>query len=248
MYSQLLKQCNLSELNEAQFDQYKNSITSAFPKIIFKSQAIQDYWEKLEKYFPDFQLLLLDENEDVIGSINTIPFFWDRPISELPDEGWDWMLEKGVLGHENNLAPNFLGGLQVIVRKNYLGKGYSKWLIERGKQRMKEAGFDHLLIPIRPIFKHKHPLMKMEEYMQLKTDGVLYDPWIRTHTKSGAQIIKVCTRSMTIKGDVQYWSGILGQQIKHSGLYTVEGGLNPVSIQLEEDLGVYTEENIWICY
>ncbi len=248
MNSKLLKQRNLSELSDSQFDLYKNSITSAFPKLIFKSHAIQNYWERLEKYFPDYQLLLINEDEDVIGSINTIPFFWDRPLSELPDEGWDWMLEKGVTDHENNLAPNFLGGLQVIVRKKYQGEGYSKWLIESGKQRMKEAGFDHLLIPIRPTFKHKHPQMKMEEYMQLKTDGVLYDPWIRTHTKSGAQIIRVCTHSMTIKGDLQYWEGILGQKIKHSGPFIADGGLNPVFIRFEDDLGIYIEENIWICY
>lgn len=248
MNFKLLKQCNLSELNDVQIDQYRNSITSAFPKIIFKSQAIQNYWEKLEKYFPDFQLLLLDENEDLIGSINTIPFFWDRPLSELPDEGWDWMLEKGVHDYENNVTPNLLGGLQVIVRKKYQGEGYSKWLIELGKQRMKEAGFNQLIIPIRPTFKHKHPFMIMEAYMHLKTDGILYDPWIRTHTKSGAQIIKVCTHSMTIKGDLQYWAGILGQEIKHSGPYIVDGGLNPVFIRLEEDEGVYIEENIWICY
>ncbi|MBK8392014.1 MAG: hypothetical protein IPL23_23265 [Saprospiraceae bacterium] len=53
---------------------------------------------------------------------------------------------------------------------------------------------------------------------------------------------------MTIKGDLQYWAGILGQEIKHSGPYIVDGGLNPVFIRLEEDEGVYIEENIWICY
>ena len=71
MNFKLLKQCNLSELNDVQIDQYRNSITSAFPKIIFKSQAIQNYWEKLEKYFPDFQLLLLDENEDLMNQYLT---------------------------------------------------------------------------------------------------------------------------------------------------------------------------------
>jgi len=235
-------------LNETQFQQYKNTVRSAFPEILFQSEIVKNCWPTIEKYFPEFQLFIIDDNDNLIGFLNTLPIYWDQPLSELPDEGWDWLVNKGIHGYETNIKPNCLGGLQIIVCKEHLGKGYSKILIAEGKKVIMKFGFENFIIPIRPTFKSKFPEMEMNAYINLKQDQKTYDPWIRVHLTSGAKIIKICPRAMHIFGNIEMWEQLKGQKILNSGNYLIEGALNPVSIDVENDFGEYFEDNIWINY
>ena len=236
------------ELSESQVTTYKNTVQSAFPEVIFQSEVVKHCWSKIERYFPDYQIFYIDSNDDLIGFINAIPIFWNQPVSELPDEGWDWLVERGIEGFEKNIKPNCIGGLQIIVSKKYLGKGYSKRLVAEGKKIKEKLGFDNFIIPIRPTFKSQFPEMDMNAYIDFKKGGKLYDPWIRTHLSSGAKVIKVCPNAMYIHGSIAYWEDLIGKKINTSGQYAVEGALNLVSMNLENDIGEYHEDNIWIHY
>ena len=246
--SNSIKTVCISDLNQTLFEKYKSTVYSSFPKVIFQSEVVKHCWPTLEKYFPEFQLFLIDGNQKLIGFINTIPIYWNKPLGDLPDDGWDWLVQNGIAGYENGVKPNCLGGLQIIVQKDQLGKGYSKLLIAEGKKIMERSGFENFIIPIRPTFKSKYPEMDMEEYINFKQGEKIYDPWIRTHNSSGAKIIKVCPRSMYIKGDLKYWEGLMNSKIKKSGYYIVEGALNPVWMDVENSSGEYNEANIWISY
>ncbi|MDF1696275.1 MAG: hypothetical protein P1U56_10600 [Saprospiraceae bacterium] len=243
----MIKKYNFSELDNDLLDQSNSIFRSAFPDVIFQSEVVQHAWKKILKYFPTFQLYYVESNS-VVGFINAIPFFWDKNLKDLPDEGWDWLVETGIRGYEQNITPNSLGGLQIIVAKNYLGKGYSKLLIKEGKKLANHLGYKNFVIPIRPTLKSNFPKMHMEEYMELKKEGKIYDPWIRTHISSGAHIIKICPKAMSIYGSIQVWESLLKTKIQKSGDYIVEGALNPVSIDLNTNSGAYYEDNIWINY
>ena len=238
----------LSDLSPEQLVTYRQAVIDAFPAIINESEIIQTYWDRIESYFPDHQLFAIDKNGSLIGFANAIPCHWDQPIKNLPQEGWDWLVKKGITDHEQGIAANLVGGLQIIITKHNLGKGYSKLMIAKLKELKNKYKYDHLAIPIRPTFKHKHPEMKMSEYLKLQKDGQVYDPWIRTHLKCGAAIIKVCENSMNFKGDIAFWESLMNQKIKSSGTYTLEGALNQIIINLEENTGEYREENIWVYY
>ncbi len=246
--SESIRTYTFSQLNESLIQQYRKIVRSAFPEVIFQSEIVKHGWPTIEKYFPEYQIFFIDDDDNLIGLLNSIPIFWNHPLHDLPDEGWDWLVEKGIKGYENNIKPNCLGGLQIIVSKDHLGKGYSKKLITEGRKKQSELGFKNFVIPIRPTFKSNYPEMDMEEYIDFKTEGKVYDPWIRTHLSSGAEIIKVCPRAMTITGDIKYWEGLLGRKIEKSGYYIVEGALNTVLIHKEENVGIYHEDNIWINY
>ena len=243
----MIKIYTLSELDKAQIKQYKTAIQNAFPEIILSSKVIKEYWDRVESYFPDYQIFLIDDGQ-LLGFINAIPLFWDSPMKELPDEGWDWMLKKGITDFEKRVEPNSLGGLQIIVTKDNLGKGYSKMLISEARQIVRELEYEHFIIPIRPTFKNRYPHMKMEEYIDLKDGDKIYDPWIRTHHKGGAIVIKVCTKAMFIEGDMNFWRGLMNKSIAKSGSYIIDGALNPVDIDVENNHGTYYEDNIWISY
>ncbi len=239
---------HFSALSNIQLSLYEEAIHLAFPPITIASAISQKYWSRLETYYPDFQFFLLSKNGDLIGFMNTIPFHFNEELSELSDDGWDWMLTKGILDFENQTSRNYLGGLQVIIRAKYQGQGYSKQILRYAKEVAKTKGLHQLVIPIRPTKKHEHPGMSMTDYMKLENQYGIADPWIRTHVKNGAIIIKVCENSMNVKGDIPFWEGILKHRISASGNYLAEGALSPVSIDIEKNKGEYREANIWLKY
>ncbi|WP_299223359.1 hypothetical protein [uncultured Aquimarina sp.] len=244
----MIKYVTFSDLDDRLVKQYRNAINLAFPDIILNSQVTKKYWSRLEKYFPHTQLFIVSEDNNLIGFMNAIPLFWDQSLSELPNKGWDWLVKKGINDFENNLTPNSLGGLQIIVTKEYLGQGYSKLLIAKGKKVKENFGFRNFVIPIRPILKYKYPEMKMKDYMSLQENGEIMDPWIRTHLRNGAKIIKVCENSMNVTGDINFWENLIDIKIMKSGAYMVDGALNLIKIDVKNNFGEYREENIWIYY
>ncbi|WP_405206196.1 hypothetical protein [Aquimarina sp. LLG6339-5] len=237
-----------SDLDSSLIKQYKFAITEAFPEIILRSRVTEEYWSRLENYFPYTQVFMINSNDGLLGFINAIPIFWDQMLEDLPQEGWDWLLRKRISDFEDNVLPNILGGLQIIVTKKYQGKGYSKLLISKGKAVRERLGLEKLIIPIRPILKHNYLKVMMKDYIDLKKDNKIYDPWIRTHLESGATFIKVCENSMNVRGDINFWEELLGKKITKSGSCKMDGALNLVTVDLEENYGEYREENIWISY
>lgn len=238
----------LSELSPQQVKEYRQGVSEAFPKLTLMSPTSLKYFPRVESYFPQFQYYLISDRAEVIGFMNTVPFHFSGPISELSDNGWDWMLAKGITDYEQNIEPNYLGGLQIIIRKEFQSQGFSKKIISYAKQVIKNSRFNNLVIPIRPTKKFEYPSMSMDDYMSLKSENKIFDPWIRTHIKSGAEVIKVCNNAMNIKGDIPFWESILETSIITSGKYLPYGALNFAVINVENNVGEYREPNIWIKY
>lgn len=240
---------SFDELSPELKHQYKILAHEGFPPIIRASKIVKSCWSSVEKYFPKYQRFLIRDSNTMIGLISTLPFYWDKPLNQLSDDGWDWLIGKGIQDFENNILPNYLGGLQIIISKPYQGKGYSKKFIAEGKRLMHQNNLKYFAIPIRPTFKHKFPTMKMVDYIEYKIDNKIYDPWIRTHLQSNAHVIRICSNSMFVQGDIPFWEKLIGGgEISASGSYNVEGALNPIQIDLESNSGEYREENIWIYY
>jgi len=239
---------NFDQLTESQLTQYRKEVALAFPPIIQKSQIVLNYWDKVERYFPEYQRILIDQKQVVVGLVCTLPFFWDRPLANLPQDGWDWLMGKGIDDFENGRKPTHLGGLQIVISQAYKGKGLSKKFIAEGKSIMTRHNLQYFALPIRPTLKHQFPAMPMETYIKHQQDGKVYDPWIRTHLTSGAQIIKVCSNAMTVIGDIPFWESLTDQKITKSGSYTVKGALNLIEINIDQNIGEYHEDNIWIYY
>jgi len=239
---------HFNQLNKKQLDQYIDGIAKAFPQLLSESPIIKRFWSKLEQYYPEHQHFLISPEGELIGFINTVPFQLKERLDELPDEGWDWMLTKGISDFENKQEPNLLGGLQVIVREEFQNLGYSRQIIKHCKEVLESSKLLNLVIPIRPTKKHLFPTMSMTDYMNYKKESEIFDPWIRTHLKGGAQIVKVCERSMTIKGDIGFWEKIMNKKITKSGDHILDGALHPIRIDLKNNIGEYREPNIWIKY
>lgn len=219
-----------------------------WPEFMFHDPVSNENWLKLFEWFPQYQISMVS-GEDVVGIANSIPYYWDKLFEELPDEGWDWTILKGTSDYANGISPNVLSGLQVSVNKSFLGKGISPLLTRELLNLAKENGFKYVTIPVRPTLKSKYPLIPMDNYMRWKNpDGLPFDPWLRVHVKCGAKLIKPCNKAMYIPGTVSDWEDWTKMKLPVSGDYIVEGALTPVKIDIDKDLGEYTEPNVWVLY
>lgn len=219
-----------------------------WPEFMLHDPVCEENWVKMFDYFQDYQFSLSYDDE-IIGIGNCLPFYWDKSIDELPDEGWDWVFEKAISDHEKGLKPNMLNGLQIVVNGKWQGKGISTMVLKEMSTIGAEKGFNKVTIPVRPSLKSKYPLTSIDNYINWKRDdGLPFDPWLRVHARFGGKIIKPCHEAMRIPGRIQEWEKWTGMTFPESGEYVVNGALNPIVISLEEDLGVYIEPNIWVLH
>ena len=80
----------------------------------------------------------------------------------------------------------------------------------------------------------------------LREDGLLFDPWLRTHERLGAEVLGTADEAMRIPGTIAHWQEWTGMWFPESGAYVVPGALVPVEIDVERDEGLYVEPCVWM--
>ena len=197
---------------------------------------------------PEYQFVITtaDQNEPLaIG--NSIPLLWQDKPECLPDEGWDWAITRGIEDFRAGRKGNLLCALQIVVFSENRGRALSGITVDAMKAIGREHSLEALVAPVRPSRKCDHPLVPIDEYITW-TDGndLPFDPWMRVHARLGARLVKPCHRAMRITGTVAEWEGWTGLHFPRSDSYLIPGALVPVDIDLENDLGVYLEPNVWM--
>ena len=233
------------------FDLYPEAdeiLCSAWPEFMLNNKPVNDKWEAFVEQFKDIQLMLMNENE-ILAIINTQTIRIDMPLQQLPDEGWEWGFLTALENKAAGIEPNYLLGFQVVVNPNHQGKGLAQTAVLEMQSLSKRLGLQGVLIALRPNLKAKFPLLSMEDYLRCKTpNGESYDPWIRIHERLGGELIRICPKAYSIEGTVKEWQQWTQQEFPCSGEYLVEGGLNPIQIDLDSDHGKYTEPNVWLIH
>ena len=223
---------------------------SAYPEFLMHEAVSVRYWHQLMIEWPHYQLALLDLAKDSIAaSGHGIPLHWVGDIRQLPDTGWDWALQSGMSHQAGSEERNVLCALSIAILPEYRGVGISQQMVAGIKKIGSEQGFERLIIPVRPNLKPIYPLIPMQNYVQwTNREGLPFDAWLRVHVRSGAKLVKVCPRSMTVTGSVTDWEQWTDMRFPESGLYTINGALVPLKIMQEQDKGLYVEPNVWVVY
>ena len=220
-------------------------VEDVWPEFLHHTDAtFNALWGRVRREFPDFQLVLYDDDADrVAGRGQTIPFRWDGTWEDLPD-GVDGVVRRVF---EAGGEPTTLSALVAVVDPRYQGRGLSRLIIEGMRRLAGEHGLDALLAPVRPTLKASHPLTPIEDYLTWRrADGQLFDPWLRVHERLGGEILGVCPGSLVVEGTVSEWEEWTGTAFPESGSYVVEGALVPVEIDRARDVGRYVEPNVWM--
>lgn len=215
-----------------------------FPEFVVMDRTPQT--EESLKMLAAYQLIALD-GETLVASAHTVPISW-TPGQPMPS-GWSEVIEQGVTEFAKGVPAATLCGFSVAIRQSHQGKGLSAIMLRAMKDLARQKALSHLLIPVRPTFKARYPLLPMDDFITWRRDdGASFDPWMRVHEREGGKIVEVARNAMKISGTVGEWERWSGLQMKSSGKYIVPGALSPVTIDVDGNTGLYLEDNVWFLY
>lgn len=217
---------------------------SAWPEMLYHGGSGR-FWDSLFESFLEYQVALCEEDR-VIALGHTIPVPWAGTLDDLP-AGWDAVIERGYVAHQQGQPCNTLSALAAVIHPSYQGRGLSTQIIQAMRAVAQAHNLTSLIAPVRPNQKAFYPLTPMERYVQWRTpQDAPFDAWVRTHWRLGASILAVAPHSMVIRGTVPEWEQWTALKFPESGQYVVAGGLNPVTIDCEQNLGLYYDTNVWM--
>ncbi len=221
----------------------REEIWRTWPAFMHHDPVAAERWDALYERFAAFQFFAVDPETDVIAAkANAIPTPLDP--NDLPDGGWSEALRAGV---DDSARATVVSALQIAIADEYRGGGLSMVMLGEMRRIALEHGFSDLVAPVRPTLKSRYPLTPIERYVGWVTaENLPFDPWLRVHVRAGAELVRVCPRSMTIPGSVGEWEEWAQMLFPESGDYVVPGALNPVTIDREGDRGLYVEPNVWM--
>jgi GNAT superfamily N-acetyltransferase len=216
-----------------------------WPEFIFHDPIPREYMDRVDEYFADFAVFLLDEGRVAAGGWG-VPLVWDGTPEDLP-EGYRTALVASVEDREARRPVNAFSFMAAAVASDYEGRGLATEVLSALTGRARAAGLEQVVAPVRPTWKHKYPLVSMADYATWsREDGLSIDPWIRTHERMGASIVKPAPNSVVVSASVAEWEQWAGMPFPASGAYVVPGALNLVDVDRDSDLGVYREDNLWV--
>ncbi len=216
-----------------------------WPEFIFHDPVPPEYMPRVREYFASYDVLLLVDGRVAAGGWG-VPFAWDGTVLGLP-EGYDAALVRAVEDHEAGVRPTAFSFMAAAVHPDHDKQGLATAVLRVLADRAQQAGIARVVAPIRPTWKHRYPMVPMAEYATwVREDGLSIDPWIRTHQRMGARILRSAPNSMVIPGTVAEWEQWADLAMPVSGEYVVPDALNLLRVDREHDRATYREENLWI--
>ena len=120
--------------------------------------------------------------------------------------------------------------------------------------RMAEIGRAHgletLIAPVRPNLKHSYPLTPIERYVEWRRpDGMLLDPWLRTHeaARSRDREGRIRSRCASRARSPSGRSGRSSHSPKAAGTSCLVRSCRSRSTA-SATAGVYVEPNVWMVH
>lgn len=218
-----------------------NATRDTLPEYNDHGDVLNRYWGRLTEERPEFQFHIVD-GDDILARARSIPLHWDGTVEDLP-AGIDGAIARGF----DEGGANVLCALVIMVPRDLQSRGFSAVAVGAMREIARRHRFDALIAPVRPNWKDRYPLVPIERYSSWRrSDGTLFDPWMRVHERLGATILKPEPRSLRITGSVADWEGWTGMVFPESGDFWFPGGLATVAIDLEADCGRYWEPNVWM--
>jgi GNAT superfamily N-acetyltransferase len=223
---------------------------ASWPEFMLHDPIANENWHELFDRFNTYQFALLDtENNRMAALGNSLPFYWDQPLEELPEAGWDWVFLQAIENHKQRVEPNIQSAIQINIHPDYRSQGLSMKMVQAMRAIGQSRGFKYLIAPVRPNQKSQYPLISIDDYIKWTNDeGLPFDAWLRVHARARARIIKPCHEAMTIPGTRAEWEEWTGLKFPQSGNYVIPGALNPMEMDIEKDEGVYVEPNVWMVH
>jgi hypothetical protein len=221
---------------------------AAYPTFMLHSD-LTPLWPAIYEVFPEYQLVLRDGGTGRhLAHGNMVPFFWTGTYNGLPRSAAE-MVHLALEHNRRGLRPTAVGALQAVVNPADQGTGVSARMLQYMAGLATIRGHASLFAPIRPNRKERYPLVPLANYVRwTRADGLPYDPWHRVHVRLGATPAGVVSSWLSVTASVNEWAEWTGVAFPESGEYLIPGGLVPLDIDLQGDVGCYVEPHLWMHY
>lgn len=194
--------------------------------------------------FAEHLLIGQDESGEVVAKAHAIPAVLTG--DELPDDGWDGAIGRGLHARLTGGAPNALAALEILVLPGQQGRGLSGQMLTAARENAARYGFAALVVPVRPTGKDDIHEPMSRYASRTREDSLPVDPWLRVHVRAGGRIEKVAPRSMVVAGTLAEWRRWTGLPFDATGAVEVPGALAPVHCDTQHGVATYTEPNVWV--
>jgi GNAT superfamily N-acetyltransferase len=204
------------------------------------------YYGNVESRFSEFVLVGQDGQGEVVACAYSVPFLLEA--DDLPDHGWDFVIRNGLMTSLHGRQPDAISAVEIAVRPDRQGTGLSARMLAAMRDNAARHGFSQLVAPVRPSAK-TDPHEPMPAYAsRIREDELPADPWLRVHVRAGGRIEKVAPRSMVVPGTLEEWREWTGLPFDQTGPVVVPRALSPVHCDVEHDVAVYVEPNVWVVH
>ncbi len=220
-----------------------------WPEYNLHGDVLNRWWHRLPVDFPEHQFVLLDEETDeVVAEGHTAPIRWDGLDATLP-EGIDATIEQAFALRAEGGRVDTLCALSAEVPRTGRTRGLALPILQAMRTVAERQGLTRFVAPVRPSLKERYPITPIEQYVAWRrTDGELFDPWMRLHERLGARTSTPLPRPLRITGTVAEWEGWTGMALPATGDYVFPEGLATLHVDRDADLGSYWEPNVWMVH
>lgn len=223
--------------------QMSELLDTGWPAFISADRHAEQHIATVRERFTDFELVALQADDTPVAAGWAVPLAWDSTLEDLPS-GYSDSLRRAV---EGDRPANTLVICAAQVHHKCTGQGLATTLLHGFRELSERFGFEHVIVPLRPTMKAQYPLTPISTYAQWqRSDGLPWDPWLRTHIRMGAHVLQVAPRSQVMTGTVAEWEAWTDMQFPASGEYVIPQGLSTLHIDDEADAGTHVEPNIWV--
>lgn len=220
-----------------------------WPEYNLHGDVVAALWPRLYDVVPQFQSVCWDESSgEVLAEANTVPCWWDGTDRGL-GSGVDDTMTRAFARLDRGGPVNTLCALAGKVAPAARSRGLAAEVLRQMRRVAAAHGLGAVIAPVRPSAKARYPLFPIAEYVRWRRDdGLLFDPWMRTHERLGARPGPTSARSLRISGSVAEWERWTGLALPASGTYVFPEGLAPLEVDREADRAEYWEPAVWFVH
>src|SRR5829696_3598990 len=122
---------------------------ASWPEFMLNDPVAGENWHELYDRFNEYQFGLLDtQSQRLVAIGNSLPFYWDQPLEDLPEEGWDWVLQDAVKVHKEGRKPNIQSAIQINIHPDYQSQRLSTSMVQAMRAIGQSQGFKYLVAPV----------------------------------------------------------------------------------------------------
>jgi GNAT superfamily N-acetyltransferase len=223
--------------------------SDVWPEYNLHGDVVGALWPRLQEEVPQFQSVCWDEDSGgVLAEAHTVPCWWDATDFGL-GSGIDETMTDAFALLDRGETANTLCALAAKVAPAARSRGLAAEVVRQMRRIATAHGLTAVIAPVRPSWKARYPLFPIAEYVTWRrTDGKLFDPWMRVHERLGARMGPPLPRSLRITGTVGEWEQWIEMPLPASGRYVFPNGLVPLHVDRDADQGEYWEPNVWFIH